>query len=210
MAKPKGEPIDRGIGERIRKFRKLCNLTQKQMADRINNMDSQASATYTSVNAWENGRTRISDRNLSAMSRAIWDELKKTEYYRSGDSFLPEEIDLNGVEGFPFMYSSFNSPEEIIFYIKTGMNYLAKEVEDRIGSDIQEKEKTVKKILSLIPDEYKTAQYQWAYEMIGDYDMLYDFLIEEIQHGIFQFVNCREKFLGRRNGGATDEYKTDE
>ena len=204
MAKPKGEPIDKGIGERIRKFRKLCNLTQKQMAEMINNTDENASATYISVNAWENGRTRISDRNLSAVSRAIWEKLKQTQYYFSGNDKQPEEINLFGIKEIPFSNDIFLSPEEISIYIKTGcINY-------SIGELSKKKEEyrnqLIDILLSLVDEHdkelnYKDEDFQWACTQIDNYYALFNYLVEEIRHGVIQIVECRGDLLDKT---ATD------
>lgn len=208
MAKPKSGPIDKRIGARIKGLRKLCDLTQAELASLITNIDEQASATVISVNAWENGRSRISDRNLSALSRVIWDELKKTQAYQPKGGGSPERVHLPNSEYFTGMDGIFYSSDDISTYIKTGKTSAEDIIHNLLATTDEKISKYVVTILGIASDQFLVVDrtvdedgcycddrtFQWACNQItcDDYYELFIDLTHGIRNTVIQYAEKQE------------------
>lgn len=240
MAKPKSGPIDKRIGARIKGLRKLCDLTQAELASLVTNMDEQASATVISVNAWENGRSRISDRNLSALSRVIWNELKKTQAYQPEGGGSPEKVYLPNSEYFTGMDDIFYSSDDISTYINTGKTLTEDAIHNLLVDTDEKISEYVATILDIASDTFldRADGYKQGYHDGGRtfqlacsqityddcYELFFD-LVNGIRDTVIHYAEKKEilKEYSKHGGdnkairehtkkkrGVKDEHKTDE
>jgi transcriptional regulator with XRE-family HTH domain len=240
VGRPKGEPIDPELGKRLRDLRRATGMTQKEFSDAIRKSDEHASASPTTVYAWEHGRQGITDRNLKAVGQVLWDELEDQNYSAFWEVNQDEwELDISlhllllGASKRLFgemdakWKSLFESPSDIVNFIKFGITPKQekhfKDVEKENGLDIEyELRAKMDELLKFIAMHTKDNEYISAYNQVGNFDLFdyYEYMVEEIEHAFVQCIKLEMDFLYPeqiqkeeewfKKGGISDEHQTDE
>lgn len=210
MGRPKGIPIDPRIGLRLCALRNVTGMTQKELADAISESNTNASASQTTVYAWENGRQGISDRNLIAISQVIWKFLKDKEFpsfkelaNTDWDNRYPDFYALISTgnqmtEGKPDRWKTvFESPSDIVLFIKSGTIPKVEKYYTTFAKrhGLDKEDEVIHSIFDLLDFMFSHTQnsdFISAYKKMAKYALfedIYDYMWEEIEHAFIQGVD---------------------